>query len=91
MTARMMPIQRPVGDAVERVQLAPGFTVSRLTIGLRQASGMERDGEAVQPELTSAALAQYLDAGFTTFAIERQRQMPVVHTYHWSNASSEYQ
>ena len=69
MSARMMPIQRQVDGAVERVELAPGLTISRITTGLRQASGMERDGEAVEPELTSAALAHYLDAGFTTFAM----------------------
>ncbi len=57
----------PTDDAVERVELAPGFTVSR--ISFRHASGMEPKGEATEPELTSAALAHYLDAGFTTFAI----------------------
>ena len=69
MTARMMAMQRPTDDAVERLELAPGFTVSRISTGLRQVSGMERDGEAPEPELTSAALAHYLDAGFTTFVM----------------------
>ena len=65
-------MQGPTGDAVERIELAPGFTVSRITTALRQASGMERDGEAPEPELTSAALAHYLDVGFTTFAMVGQ-------------------
>ena len=62
MTPRMMPIQVPIDDAVERVELAPGFTVSRISPGFRQVSGMEGDGEALAPELTSVALADYLDA-----------------------------
>ena len=69
MTARMMPIQGSTDDAVERIELAPGFTVSRISTGLRQVSDTERDGEALEPELTSAALDQYLDAGFTTFSM----------------------
>ena len=69
MTPRMMPIQVPIDGAVERVELAPGFTVSRISTGFRQVSGMERDGEALAPELTSVALADYLDPGFTTFAM----------------------
>ena len=62
-------MQVPTDNAVERTELAPGFTVSRISTGLRQFSGTERDGEALEPELTSAALDQYLDAGFTTFAM----------------------
>jgi aryl-alcohol dehydrogenase-like predicted oxidoreductase/enamine deaminase RidA (YjgF/YER057c/UK114 family) len=56
------------GGAVERVELAPGFTVSRITTGLWQIADMERDGNALDPAATSAALAPYLDAGLTTFA-----------------------
>ena len=69
MTARVVPIQRPADDVMERVELAPGFTVSRITTGLRRVSGMEHNGEVLEPELTSAALGQYLDAGLTTFAM----------------------
>ena len=67
------PIRRPRGgstdDAVERVQLAPGLTVSRVSTGLWQIADMERDGDPLDPDLTSAALGPYLDAGFTTFAM----------------------
>ena len=67
------PIGRPRGgstdDAVERVQLAPGLTVSRVSTGLWQIADMERDGDPLDPDLTSAALGPYLDAGFTTFAM----------------------
>jgi aryl-alcohol dehydrogenase-like predicted oxidoreductase len=69
MTPRMMRIQVPTNDAVERTELAPGFTVSRISTGLRPVSGTERDGEVPEPELTSTTLDQYLDAGFTTFAM----------------------
>ena len=65
----MMSIQVPIDGAVERVEVAPGFTVSRISTGFRQVSGMERDGEALEPELTSVALADYLDVGFNTFAM----------------------
>jgi len=54
----MMPIQGPTDDAVERIELAPGFTFSRISTGLRQISDTERDWEALEPERTSAALDQ---------------------------------
>ena len=62
-------IGRSTDDAVERVRLAPGFTVSRVSTGLWQIADMERDGNTLDPDLTSAALAPYFDAGFTTFAM----------------------
>ena len=62
-------IGRSTDDAVERVGLAPGFTVSRVSTGLWQIADMERDGNTLDPDLTSAALAPYFDAGFTTFAM----------------------
>ena len=48
---------------MERLTLAPGFTVSRVLTGLWQIADMERDGDALDPELTSDALAPYLAAG----------------------------
>ena len=62
-------MEPPVEEAVERVELAPGFTISRITTGLWQISGPEREADATEPELTADALDQYLDAGFTTFAM----------------------
>ena len=44
MTPKMMPMRGPMDDAVERIELAPGFTVSRISTGLQKDSGMERDG-----------------------------------------------
>ena len=61
------PMDVPMDDAVERLELAPGFAISRVSTGLWQIADMERDGDALDPELTSAAMAPYLEAGFTTF------------------------
>ena len=67
------PMRRSISglmdDAVERLRLAPGFTVSRVSTGLWQIADMERDGDALDPEVTSDALAPYLEAGLTTFAM----------------------
>ncbi len=63
------PISGPMDDAVERVGLAPGFTVSRISTGLWQIADMERDGDALDPDVTSDALVPYLEAGLTTFAM----------------------
>jgi aryl-alcohol dehydrogenase-like predicted oxidoreductase/enamine deaminase RidA (YjgF/YER057c/UK114 family) len=52
---------------VERCELAPGFTISRILTGLWQIADMERDGVTLDPEKTSRALAPYVEAGFTTF------------------------
>ncbi len=63
------PMRDPTEDAVERVRLAPGFTVSRVSTGLWQIADMERGGNTLDPDLTSAALVPYFDAGLTTFAM----------------------
>ena len=63
------PMRDPTEDAVERVRLAPGFTLSRVSTGLWQIADMERGGNTLDPDLTSAALVPYFDAGLTTFAM----------------------
>lgn len=52
---------------VERYELAPGLSISRVLTGLWQIADMERDGAALNPEATAALMAPYADAGFTTF------------------------
>ncbi len=52
---------------VERCELAPGFSISRVLTGLWQIADMERDGRELDLEATAAAIAPYVDAGFTTF------------------------
>ena len=52
---------------VERVELAPGFSVSRVLTGLWQIADMERFGSTVDPDEGAAAMRAYVDAGLTTF------------------------
>jgi aryl-alcohol dehydrogenase-like predicted oxidoreductase/enamine deaminase RidA (YjgF/YER057c/UK114 family) len=52
---------------VERCELAHGFSISRVLTGLWQIADMERDGRELDQEATAAAMAPYLEAGFTTF------------------------
>jgi aryl-alcohol dehydrogenase-like predicted oxidoreductase/enamine deaminase RidA (YjgF/YER057c/UK114 family) len=53
--------------SIERFQLAPGLSVSRVITGLWQVADMERDGRELDPVTTAAAMAPYAAAGFTTF------------------------
>jgi aryl-alcohol dehydrogenase-like predicted oxidoreductase/enamine deaminase RidA (YjgF/YER057c/UK114 family) len=52
---------------VERRDLAPGFSISRVLTGLWQVADMERDGRTLDLDATARAMAAYVDAGFTTF------------------------
>jgi len=52
---------------VERCELAGGFSISRVLTGLWQIADMERDGRELDLAATAAAMAPYVDAGFTTF------------------------
>jgi aryl-alcohol dehydrogenase-like predicted oxidoreductase/enamine deaminase RidA (YjgF/YER057c/UK114 family) len=52
---------------VERCELAPGLTVSRVITGLWQIADMERDGGTVDRDKAAAAMASYVAAGLTTF------------------------
>jgi aryl-alcohol dehydrogenase-like predicted oxidoreductase/enamine deaminase RidA (YjgF/YER057c/UK114 family) len=52
---------------VERCELAPGFSISRVLTGLWQIADMERDGRELDLKAVAAAMAPYADAGFTTF------------------------
>jgi aryl-alcohol dehydrogenase-like predicted oxidoreductase/enamine deaminase RidA (YjgF/YER057c/UK114 family) len=52
---------------VERCELAPGLSISRVLTGLWQIADMERNGKALNPQATAALMAPYAEAGFTTF------------------------
>jgi aryl-alcohol dehydrogenase-like predicted oxidoreductase/enamine deaminase RidA (YjgF/YER057c/UK114 family) len=52
---------------VERNELAPGLSISRVLTGLWQIADMERDGRELDLRTTAAAMAPYVEAGFTTF------------------------
>jgi len=53
--------------SVERRQLAPGLSISRVLTGLWQMADQERDGRTIDLERAAAAMQPYVDAGFTTF------------------------
>jgi aryl-alcohol dehydrogenase-like predicted oxidoreductase/enamine deaminase RidA (YjgF/YER057c/UK114 family) len=52
---------------VERVELAPDLSISRVLTGLWQIADMERHGRAVDLDAAAAAMEPYVDAGLTTF------------------------
>lgn len=52
---------------VERIDLAPDLSISRVLTGLWQIADMERDGRPVDRDRAAAAMAPYVDAGLTTF------------------------
>ncbi|MEO8167820.1 MAG: aldo/keto reductase [bacterium] len=52
---------------IERYELAPGLNISRVVTGLWQIADMERDGSRVDAAKAAEHMAQYVDAGFTTF------------------------
>jgi aryl-alcohol dehydrogenase-like predicted oxidoreductase/enamine deaminase RidA (YjgF/YER057c/UK114 family) len=54
-------------STVERCELAPDFSISRVLTGLWQIADMERDGRELDLRTTAAAMTPYVEAGFTTF------------------------
>jgi aryl-alcohol dehydrogenase-like predicted oxidoreductase/enamine deaminase RidA (YjgF/YER057c/UK114 family) len=56
-----------MSTTIERCELAPGFSISRILTGLWQLGDMERDNHLLDYEATAAAMSPYVDAGLTTF------------------------
>jgi aryl-alcohol dehydrogenase-like predicted oxidoreductase/enamine deaminase RidA (YjgF/YER057c/UK114 family) len=52
---------------IEREELAPDLSISRVLTGLWQIADLERDGDKLDPAATSRFMAPYVEAGFTTF------------------------
>ena len=52
---------------MERIDLAPDLSISRVITGLWQIADMERDGRTVDIDRAAGAMAQYTAAGLTTF------------------------
>lgn len=52
---------------VERLELAPGFEISRVLTGLWQIADLERNGQTLDPTETARFMQPYVEAGFTTF------------------------
>ncbi len=53
--------------AVERCNLSPDLSISRVLTGLWQLADMERDGRKVDLDRAATAMGPYVDAGLTTF------------------------
>ena len=54
-------------EIVERWNLAPDLSISRVLTGLWQIADMERDGKELDLAATAEEMAPYVDAGLTTF------------------------
>jgi aryl-alcohol dehydrogenase-like predicted oxidoreductase/enamine deaminase RidA (YjgF/YER057c/UK114 family) len=52
---------------VERRDLAPDLSISRVVTGLWQLADMERDGRRLDLDRAAAAMGPYVEAGLTTF------------------------
>jgi aryl-alcohol dehydrogenase-like predicted oxidoreductase len=52
---------------IEKLELAPGFEISRVLTGLWQVADLERCGNTLEPVSTARFMQPYVDAGFTTF------------------------
>ena len=52
---------------MERIDLAPDLSVSRIVTGLWQIADMERDGKSIDVVAAASALREYLKAGLTSF------------------------
>jgi aryl-alcohol dehydrogenase-like predicted oxidoreductase/enamine deaminase RidA (YjgF/YER057c/UK114 family) len=52
---------------MERIELAPGLSVSRVVTGLWQIADMERHGRTVDARHAASAMSAYVAAGLTTF------------------------
>jgi aryl-alcohol dehydrogenase-like predicted oxidoreductase/enamine deaminase RidA (YjgF/YER057c/UK114 family) len=56
-----------VPNRPERIDVAAGFSISRLICGLWQVADMEKEGATLDPERGADALRDYARAGFDTF------------------------
>ena len=56
-----------MSGSVERLELSPGFAISRVLTGLWQIADMERDGRSIDLDRAASQVESYLDAGLTTF------------------------
>jgi len=51
----------------DRVEIAPGLSISRVVTGLWQVADMERGGRRLDPDRAAGVLAEYAAAGFDAF------------------------
>ena len=57
----------PMASNVERCDLSPDLSISRVLTGLWQVADMERDGRQLDLDRAAAAMQRYAEAGLTTF------------------------
>jgi aryl-alcohol dehydrogenase-like predicted oxidoreductase len=57
----------PAAPTLETTELAPGLTIPRVVTGLWQVADMERDGQALDPARSAAAMGDYVADGFFAF------------------------
>ena len=57
----------PMTPHVERIDLSPDLSISRVVTGLWQMADMERDGQKIDLDHAAAAMRPYVDAGLTAF------------------------
>ena len=60
-------MSNPPDTAVERWDLAPDLSISRVITGLWQIADMERDGKELDLAATAREMEPYVEAGLTTF------------------------
>ena len=53
--------------AIDRIDLAPELSISRVVTGLWQIADMERGGRTLDLDAAARAMQPYIDAGFTSF------------------------
>jgi aryl-alcohol dehydrogenase-like predicted oxidoreductase/enamine deaminase RidA (YjgF/YER057c/UK114 family) len=56
-----------MNQSLDRTQLSPDFSISRVLTGLWQVADMERGGETLDVNSAADAMVPYVEAGFTTF------------------------
>ena len=56
-----------MSPSVERCELAPGFSISRVLTGLWQIADMEREGRELDLDAAAGAMAPYVEAGLSAF------------------------
>ena len=52
---------------IDRIDLAPGLSISRVVTGLWQIADMERGGRTIDLDAAARAMHPYIEAGFTAF------------------------